>query len=650
MRLGRTLMPWQAKPQTPPPLPLKITAHRGRLVVTGPGSRIAKRVPGAIYDSEDARRAGRKRKSDDVVWLSLTVDSLRALRKVAGVSSAEFARWCAADVVEWARAAARSEEAVDQLHRRIADGYRTSLPWVDKRADTPAPATAPREQTYVDPADGVRRWSYRAPFDHQQVMATAAAELDGVAYLCEMGTGKTRAAVEATSHRLRADEIDLAVVVCPKGVMGTWERECANWAQGLVTERLTGRVVKRRERIEEIADAARLFGSNVLILNYDVLHLLEADLKRLCKRLRVGLVLDEGHRVRNPQAKVTKAAMRLSAVARWRLHMTGTPILQGAHDVWSQWYVVDLGVTFGANWVQFRKEFFEVGEYDRRIDPLDGTLGKIGQKLRRRGLRYRKADCLDLPPKLYQTVEVEMTPKQQRAYAEMEEWLLSRLEDGESDSYEPNAEYDEEVDRGDSSGGTVSTAANQLAMILRLTQITSGFLPSDDGAIHRFVPNPKLDALAELVEEQIGSQQIIVWARYREDVRAICERLAQYAPLVIDGSVKQTARDEAERLFQAGERRLLVANPAAGGVGLNLQAASLAVYYSQGYSLEHRLQSEDRCHRSGSERHEKVTYVDLVAKETIDEVVLGALADKKDVAEIVVDLREMLRRDVREAA
>lgn len=634
--MTRTLMPWQVVPPTPPPQALKITANRGRLLVSGPGHRVARKVKGAIYQEKK-----------NVVWLSLTLDSLRRLRKAAGVSAAQLARWCAPEVLAWARAAGKSESLVDEVHRRLENGWRETFPWQDLRAHTAAPPTAPERDTYTD-EHGVRRWSYRTPFDHQEVMATVASLLDGTAYLCDMGTGKTRAAVEALSAKLRANTLDLVVVVCPKGVMGTWERECMNWSDVPLTERLTGRVTKRGERLEELRASIRGLGlANVVVVNYDVLYLLEDDLTRLFKGKRVGFILDEGHRVRNPQAKVTKAAMRLATVATWRLHMTGTLILQGAQDVWSQWYVVDLGVTFGANWVQFRGEFFDESEYDHSIDPLDGALDEIGMRLRRRGLRYRKDDCLDLPPKMYQTIDITLTPQQQRAYREMEEWLLARLEEGGAlPVLEGDWEYSEVEGGGGVEDGPVSTAANQLAMILRLTQITSGFLPDETGTLHRFSPNPKLDALAELVSEQIGSQQIIVWARYREDVRAICERLHRYNPLTIDGSTPQTKRDEAELLFQRGECRLLVANPAAGGVGLNLQAGSLAIYYSQGYSLEHRLQSEDRCHRSGSQIHEKVTYIDLIAQDTIDVIVRQALSDKKEVAEIVVDLKRMLQADI----
>jgi ERCC4-related helicase len=225
-----------------------------------------------------------------------------------------------------------------------------------------------------------------------------------------------------------------------------------------------------------------------------------------------------------------------------------------------------------------------------------------------------------------------MTPDQLRAYRQMEADLVALLETMEGDDY--------------------ATAANQLVAILRLTQITSGFVPNEEGVIRRFRPNPKLDALEEMVREQIGSQQILVWARYTEDVASICERMSDMNPVAVVGEgaipkirnrgINVPNRDDAERLFQSGERRLLVANPSAGGEGLNLWKGSIAAYYSQGYSLKDRLQSEDRCHRGGSEMHDSVTYVDFIAAGSVDRTVSAAVQAKKTVAEIVVDLRRDL--------
>jgi ERCC4-related helicase len=212
-------------------------------------------------------------------------------------------------------------------------------------------------------------------------------------------------------------------------------------------------------------------------------------------------------------------------------------------------------------------------------------------------------------------------------------------------------EWEESELETDDKPERVATAANQLAMILRLTQITSGFVHDEHGGLYKFVPNPKMDAAVEFVDENIGEVPMIVWARYHADIDELMRRLAHHNPVQIDGRTGQkrstrlsgmSLSDEAEDDFQQGRTRLLVGHPAAGGEGRNLQRAGVAVYYSQGYSLLHRVQSEGRNHRSGSEIHQKVTYVTYVCKDTVDETVMMALEGKKSVAEVVVDLKRQL--------
>lgn len=579
------------------PSAIKVSAGYGRLYVAGPAFRIAHKLPGAALN--DRRQ---------VVEVSLTLETLRELRKITGMSPQEFAQVCTPEVLAWARAASGAEKAVAALHAKLETGWRMEFPWYSDEPDRP-------------------------PYDHQTIMASVACSVDGCSYIADMGTGKTRAAAEAIRHMLETKRLDAVIVFCPRGVIGTWRRQIAQWTQGLTVVPLIEMPIKDRAAI--LAKAPCQSEKMVYVVNYDVAYKLESTIKALAKVMKIGVVLDEGHKIRNPQAKVSKAIVQLAQVVDWRLHMTGSPILQGAHDVWSQWYVVDLGITFGANYVQFKREFFDENKFGWSIDPKEGTLDEIGKRMRRRGLRFTKADCLDLPPKVYETVEVEMGKEQTRAYKEMEAELIAMLEGANNN--------DPDDDR-------VATAANQLVAILRLTTITSGFVKDVNDQIYRFDPNPKLDALEEIVDENIGQQQIIVWARYRENHDAICTRLARHNPRLIRGGVSQADRDDTELGFQEGRYRLLVGQQGAGGIGLNLFAASLAVYYSQGHSLEHRLQSEDRCHRAGSERHNKVTYLDMVAtymagsivKPTADHVVVDSLAGKKDVAHTVMDLKRLL--------
>jgi SNF2 family DNA or RNA helicase len=602
--------------------PLRVEAGTGRLLVSGMLAQRVERLAGAAWNERTNRYE-----------LSLTLPTLSKIKDAMGWTGQELARCCSEDVMRWAQAAKRSEDRVTDMHQRLASGWRINFPWKDLRANTFAPeGTDPR---YVENG----RWKYRAPFEHQKVMATVAAYLDGAMFIAEMGTSKTRSAIEAMAHHVREGNLDVVFVACPNRVKPTWRRELSTWTDELRHVVLSGSIAERKQMIR---NGPRRGG--VYVLNFEVLRHLAPEIIALARSgVKVGFVPDEAHKLRNPQAKMTKAAMEIAAVCTWRLGLTGSPVLQGVHDVWSQWYIIDLGVTFGANFVQFRREFVDEDPYTFERRAAEGALSEVGMRMRRRGLRYRKEDCLDLPPKLYEVQEVEMTTEQKEAYDQMAATLVAMLRAGE---VPPGFTFPGDAD--DDLGGElpgerkIATAATQLAMILRLSQITSGFVPTEEHGVHLFAPNPKLDALEELVRENVVGQQIIVWARYRRDIEAICDRLRDLNPVRIYGGMSERAGLASEEDFQAGRSRVIVANPQSAGVGITLSAASLAIYFSQDYSLENRLQGEDRCHRPGSEIHNAVTYIDLVCRNTVDEIVREALAAKMQVADAVVELRAHL--------
>jgi SNF2 family DNA or RNA helicase len=619
---------------------IQIMAAYGRLYVNGTHARMLVGTNGLPGATVDERRPG-------VVQLSLTLETLRAIRAKLGISQQQMAASCTPEVLRWAKAAGEQERKMLDLHRRIAGGYRLDCEWNDARAGTPAPETETldRVEWHGYGEDARCTWKARDAYDHQKIMATVACELDGCAFLCEMGTGKTRAAIAAAQKLLADGKVDLVLVVCPKGVMNTWEREVRQWSR-LSPLQLRG---SGREVAHTLALYARTeqLPQRVLVVNYDKVDSLKADFVRLCRGKRVLIVLDEMHKIKNPQAAVTQACMELSRHATYRLGMTGTPIANGAYDIWSQWYFVDLGITFGANFVQFRREFFTEYAWSWEIDPNAGAHDEIGTRIQLRGLRYRKEDCLDLPPKTFETVEVEMTPVQRAAYNEMRDELIAWLRSGnrvEPADADEDLEDDSDVALADMN---VASAANQLVAMMRLTQITSGFVKTEAGTIHAFTPNPKLEKCDELVREILATgRSVIVWAVYTADIEAMLQRFADLGPVRIDGTQRgasgERERAEAEESFQSGRARLLIGNPGAGGVGLNLQRASTAIYYSQGYSHIARAQSEDRCHRSGSEIHPRITYIDLVCEDSIDQTVQGILEGKKEVAAAVVDMRRAL--------
>jgi hypothetical protein len=235
---------------------IHVMAAYGRLYVSGTHARLLRELPGATMDE----------RRENTWQFSLTLQSLRAIRRKLSMTQQQMAAACTPEVLRWAKAAGEQERKILELHQRIAGGYRLDCEWNDARAESPAPDGAPEQYVYYD-SNGVRRWLNRIAYDHQKIMATVACELDGCAFLCEMGTGKTRAAIAAAQHLLREGKVDLVLVVCPKGVMNTWEREVRQWSRlEAVQLRGTGREVARL--LGSVAGGF-LGGPKVFVVNYD---------------------------------------------------------------------------------------------------------------------------------------------------------------------------------------------------------------------------------------------------------------------------------------------------------------------------------------------------------------------------------------------
>lgn len=554
----------------------------GRLYVSGRNQSVVRAIGGAAHNE---RR--------DAHEVSLTLKSLRAIRAVLRMSKEEFSHVCSENVLTWARRAGQVERAIVDLHQRIDNGWRLELPW----RDTNIPM--------------------RPPMRHQSIMASVACSLDGTAFICGVGTGKTRAALESLQHKVNVNEVDIAFVVCPNRVIKTWRDETPTWTYGLSPVPLTMPVAERRAFIRR-----NLVRGAMFIVNYETFASLAPTIIELSERYKIGFIADEMQKFKNPDALRTKAALKVAAVCVWRVGLTGSLILQGAHDVWAQWYVVDLGTEFGASFVQFRREFFIPNEYTMELMPRRGTLDELGARIRKRGVRFATEECIDLPPAIdLDPFYVEMTREQTRAYVEMEDELITRMDNGE-----------------------LATAATQLVSYLRLMQITSGFVTTETGAIHRFEHNPKMELLEEIVRDNINAEPTIVWAHFRPDMDMLIERFHDLRPVVVRGGMTLAATDRAENMFRDGTSRLFLGQPGAGGLGLNLQASSLALYYSMSYSLEDWIQSRGRNHRQGSQIHRRIAYGTFRCRGTIDDIIYGSLTRKDGVANVVMNLREHIRQ------
>jgi SNF2 family DNA or RNA helicase len=358
---------------------------------------------------------------------------------------------------------------------------------------------------------------------------------------------------------------------------------------------------------------------------------------RLLDTCRIGITFDEAHKIKNPQAKVTKASIKLARKATWRVVMTGTPVTNTGQDLWSQMYVVDLGITFGPSFSAFREEFFIVNPWSHESSMRPHAQDAINARLQRRALRYRQQDCFDMPTRLHDVIPIAMTDEQRRAYVQMENELVTVIMGSQ---WETDTEGNPIEDLQDD---MVSRASIVLTQYLRLSQITSGFLPMDDGTVHFFDPNPKLDALENEVRQLIeDGQPALVWAWYRHDIANINRRLLDLQPVIIAGGMTAAQSEAAEAAFQSGASPVLIGNPGSGGLGLKLTAATHAFYYSQSFSMEHREQSEARNYEPAREGRRTLYTFDLCVPHTIDELILRRVRDKQSLAAILVEVRQRL--------
>lgn len=257
----------------------------------------------------------------------------------------------------------------------------------------------------------------------------------------------------------------------------------------------------------------------------------------------------------------------------------------------------------------------QIVDKDKNGRPKYRNLDKLSRLIAPHSFRVLKKDCLDLPDKIYKTLIFSMTPEQIDVYKKAEEECRLVFQGQE-------------------------TPFAKLTAVTKLAQITSGYYihPLSDDPVRIPGDNPKLDLLVERVQAIIDQgEKVIVWARYRIEIEDIARRLAEAGIKAVEyhGGIKKGDRVDAIEQFQNGDASVFIGNQQAGGTGITLVAASYVIYFSNNFSLRDRLQSEDRAHRIGQEKN--VTYINIAAKGTIDEAVIGALMNKKDVADTIID-------------
>ena len=460
------------------------------------------------------------------------------------------------------------------------------------------------------------------PYSHQLTALEKSWNMETYAYFMEMGTGKTKVLIDNIAMLYDRGKINGALIICPKGVMGTWhtqelpahlpnhiENMAVLWQANITKDQSTklGTLFKTGEELQ------------ILIMNVEALSTQKgmAFAAKFLLSHNTLMVIDESTTIKNPKAKRTKNIIALSQRAKYRRIMTGSPVTKNPLDLYSQCEFLNEELLDFTSYYAFRNRYAEMKTLHisgRSIQVVSHfkNLEELAEQLKTFSYRVLKEECLDLPEKIYMKREIELSAEQKKVYKQMKETALADL------------------------NGKQITTMTVLTQLMRLQQITCGHFVADDGTTQEIKSN-RLNELMDILDEVEG--KAIIWAHWQKDVQIIKNALIKkYGPRsVVDyyGLTPQNERDTNREKFQSDPSyRFFVGTPATGGYGLTLTAANTVIYYSNGYDLEKRLQSEDRAHRIGQKK--SVTYVDILAEETVDEKIVKSLRKKINIASKVM--------------
>ncbi len=460
------------------------------------------------------------------------------------------------------------------------------------------------------------------PYAHQMTALEKSWNRESYAYFLEMGTGKTKVLIDNLAMLYDKGKVNGALIVAPKGVVGTWysnelpthlpdhiENVTVLW-QANITK-------KQQESLDTLFSGGESL--HILIMNVEALSTEKGVdfAKKFLSCHETMMAIDESTTIKNPQANRTKNILSLGRETKYRRIMTGSPVTKNPLDLFSQCYFLDPFHLDHDSYYSFRMRYAIMKTANiagRQIQLVNGfkNLGELSDKLKPFSYRVLKEDCLDLPDKIFIKRQITLTKQQRKLYDQMKQEALAIL------------------------NGKQSTTVNTLTQLMRLHQITCGHFTDDNGQIQA-IENNRIKELLSVLEDIEG--KAIIWAHYQYDIKNIIKEIeAVYGPGSVVDYYGLTPKDERQdniKRFQDDPKcRFFVGTPATGGYGITLTAANTVIYYSNGYDLEKRLQSEDRAHRIGQKK--PVTYVDINAEDTVDEKIVKALRKKIDIASEVL--------------
>tara|TARA_Y100001973_G_C5180406_1_gene324530 strand:- start:188 stop:1624 length:1437 start_codon:yes stop_codon:yes gene_type:complete len=459
------------------------------------------------------------------------------------------------------------------------------------------------------------------PYEHQKNALKKCWNKEAFAIFAEMGTGKTKIALDNACILYNRGKIDRLLVVAPKGAYMNWvDLEIPTHIPDYIEKNVLAwkptTSAKYRAELKNIMDLND-YRLKIMVMNVEAFSTKKGvEFARLFLIGKAMMIIDESTTIKNPQAKRTKNILSLAKETKYRRIMTGSPVTQSPMDLWAQMDFLDPEILGQQSYYAFRTRYAVVitanaagGTHKYQKIVKFKNLAQLGQLVSPHSYRILKKDCLDLPEKTFIKRSIDLTEEQEHAYKDMKANAMTMLK------------------------GQSLTAVNVLTQLIRLHQITCGHMKTDAGEVLN-LQNNRIDELMQIIGETSG--KVIIWANYIHDIlnieKEIKKEYGETSYCTYYGATKAEDRQRCIYDFQnkKNDCRFFIGNTQTGGYGITLTAASTVIYYSNNYDLEKRIQSEDRAHRIGQVN--PVLYIDLVAKGTVDEKIIKSLRNKVNIA------------------
>ena len=469
------------------------------------------------------------------------------------------------------------------------------------------------------------------PFAHQLKALEMSWDKKVFAYFMEMGTGKSKVLIDNIAMLYDKGRINGALIIAPKGVYKTWtdeqipdhmpehiEKEVVLW------ESTAGK--KKEEELQKLYKSSD--DLHILVMNVEALSTKKGKIfaAKFLSCHESMMAIDESTTIKNPTAIRTKTILDLGKDVKYKRILTGSPVTKSPLDLFTQCYFLDPWLLEQQSYYSFKTRYAitrQINVSGRMIHIVSGyrNLGELSNQLKPFSFRCLKDDCLDLPAKTYMKRIIQLTSEQQKIYDQMKKMALAEL------------------------NGKLTTTANVITQMMRLQQITSGHFKSDDGKV-QVIKNNRLNELLDVLSEMEG--KAVIWAHWRHDIQTIVDAVKkEYGDNSVVTYYGDTSTDDRQKAIKSIQNpdspvRFVVGTPQTGGYGITLTGASTMIYYSNGYDLEKRTQSEARIDRIGQTRN--MTYIDIIAEKTIDEKIVLALRKKINIASQVMgeELKEWI--------